>query len=72
MVSALPVHTKGPATKLSPADSSSLLTANHLPLRGFWMIVESALEMAEAELPTLYQQAPGRHAIASSWREGMS
>ena len=39
---------KGPG--LSPANPSSLLHANHLPQRGFWMLVDTALERAEIEL----------------------
>ena len=42
------IFIRGPV--LTPAGSSSLMHANHSLLRGFWMLGDTALERAEAEL----------------------
>ena len=48
----LPAHTYCPSRgpEISAADSSSLMHADNSPLRGFGMVIDTALERAEAEL----------------------
>ena len=54
--------------EISLTDSSSLLHASHSPLRGLQVLVDTAVERAEAELFNAVSTSSWRPRMASGWR----
>ena len=53
---------------MSLVDLSSLLDADHAPLRSSQVLVDTALEEAEAELSNAVSMSAWNHTMASGWR----